>query len=92
MDNLLPRRAAANPTQCNIDAIAKLGFRQAAASAYTHNDGKKVLDLHFSKAGTDIFEGWKESEREANLQAMQSLFSDVGIEIKPRVMSLAEAF
>ena len=82
---------ADSPPQALIDAIETLGFAKNT-SPYTHNDGKKVLDLHFNKAGTDIFQGWKESERESNLQAMQAVFTNAGIEIKPRVMSLAEAF
>jgi hypothetical protein len=52
----------------------------------------KVIDFHFQKAGTDIFQGWKENEREENLQALQLLFSPLKIELKPRVMTPTEAF
>ena len=51
-----------------------------------------MLDLHFQKNGTDLFNGWKTEECEANLAAIDSLFGDVGIKVAPRVMSLAEAY
>lgn len=79
------------PTQF-LAAIEGLGFIKAQGSTYTHNDGKKVMDLHYKKVGTDIFQGWKDAERESNLKAIESIFSTYGIEMKPRVMSLAEAF
>ena len=75
-----------------LEALEAMGFRRAAANVYTHGEGKKVLDLRYKKAGTDIFEGWKDTEKEANLKEMEQIFSNVGITIKPRVMSLAEAF
>jgi hypothetical protein len=75
-----------------LQALESMGFVRAFSSTYTHSDGKKVLDLHYRKAGTDIFEGWKESEREANMKGIQEIFASFGLELKPRVMSLAEAF
>jgi hypothetical protein len=83
---------ADNPPQQLISALEGLGFKRTLSSPYTHNDGKKVLDLHFHKAGTDIFEGWTVAERDANLQALQATFSSVSVTVEPRVMSLAEAF
>lgn len=75
-----------------LQAIEALGFVRALASTYTHSDGKKVLDLHYRKSGTDIFDGWKDSERELNLKGIEEIFTSHGLEMKPRVMSLAEAF
>lgn len=75
-----------------LEALEGMGFQRAAANIYTHGEGKKVLDLRYRKPGTDIFEGWKDAEKESNLQEMERIFSSVGIAIKPRVMSLAEAF
>jgi hypothetical protein len=83
---------ADNPPQELISAIEALGFKRKLASPYTHNDGTKVLDLHYHKTGTDIFEGWTLPERDANLQALETLFAAVKITIQPRVMTLAEAF
>ncbi|UUZ56884.1 hypothetical protein LP419_19075 [Massilia sp. H-1] len=60
--------------------------------AYTHKDRGKVLDLHFQKNGTDLFNGWKTEECSANLAAIESLFSSIGVAITPRVMTLAEAY
>ena len=75
-----------------IGAIENLGFKRTLSSPYTHHDGKKVLDLHFHKGGTDIFEGWTTAERDLNLQALETVFSGANIKIHPRVMTLAEAF
>ena len=75
-----------------IAAIDGLGFKKIVISPYTHNDGRKVIDLHFQKVGTDIFQGRKDSEREENLQALQTLFSPLDIELKSRVMTPSEAF
>ncbi|NEX60744.1 hypothetical protein [Noviherbaspirillum galbum] len=83
---------AANPPTTFIQEIEGLGFKQVFTKEYTHHDGKKIMDMHFQKAGTDIFEGWKDAEREANLQAIQDAMSKYNITISPRVMSLAEAF
>lgn len=75
-----------------IQAIEGMGFQQVKAKPYKHHDGKKIVDLHFQKAGTDLFQGWTASEKLANLETMGQVFSGLGIEFKPRVMSLAEAF
>lgn len=83
---------ADNEPSSLLQALETMGFRRAAANVYTHGEGKKVLDLRYRKPGTDIFEGWKDTEKEANLKEMEQIFSGVGITIKPRVMSLAEAF
>ncbi|MYN27637.1 hypothetical protein [Duganella levis] len=72
--------------------LAALGFKQTYSGGYTHKDRGKVLDLHFQKAGTDLFEGWKADELEANMAAITALFGGIGITIAPRVMSLAEAY
>ena len=75
-----------------LAALEKLGFFNTHKQAYTHKDKGKVLDLHFQKNGTDLFNGWKTEESEANLAAITALFSGVGITIAPRVMTLAEAY
>jgi len=75
-----------------IQAIKGIGFQQVHAKPYRHHDGKKIVDLHFQKAGTDIFQGWTDAEKLANLEVMGQVFTSLGIEFKPRVMSLAEAF
>jgi hypothetical protein len=80
------------PPQDLLGAIEGLGFKKTVVSPYIHNDGRKVIDFHFQKAGTDIFQGWKESEREENLRALQTLFTPLKIELKPRVMTTTEAF
>ena len=84
--------AADNPPQDLIAAIEGLGFKKTVVKPYTHNDGMKVIDFHFQKSGTDIFQGWKDSERVENLQALQLLFTPLKIELKPRVMTPTEAF
>lgn len=81
-----------NPPTALIDALAGLGFHNTYRQAYTHKDKGKVVDLHFQKNGTDLFNGWKTDECEANLAAMRALFDGVGVKITPRVMSLAEAY
>lgn len=83
---------ADNPPEALLKSIEALGFKRTVASPYTHQDGKKVLDLHFHKVGTDIFDGWTLAEREANLQALEALFAGSSVKIVPRVMTLAEAF
>lgn len=75
-----------------LAALDKLGFQTTKMSPYTHKDRGKVLDLHFHKAGTDLFQGWKDTEREENLKQLTALFETIGITIAPRVMELAEAY
>ncbi|HYD94811.1 MAG TPA: hypothetical protein VEC01_05760 [Noviherbaspirillum sp.] len=75
-----------------IEAVQGMGFKQVFSKPYTHHDGKKIVDLHFQKAGTDIFDGWTAAEKEANLQKMEEVFGSFNIKVTPRVMSLAEAF
>lgn len=81
-----------NPPQAVLAALAGLGFENTVRQGYTHKDKGKVLDLHFQKNGTDLFNGWKTEECAANLAAIDSLFADIGIKVAPRVMSLAEAY
>jgi hypothetical protein len=81
-----------NPPASVLDTLASLGFHNTYRQAYTHKDRGKVLDLHFQKNGTDLFNGWKADECEANLAAITALFDSVGIKITPRVMTLAEAY
>lgn len=81
-----------NPPTAVLSALAELGFFNTYSQAYTHKDKGKVLDLHFQKNGTDIFNGWKSEECTANLAAVEALFGRHGIAITPRVMSLAEAY
>lgn len=81
-----------NPPEATLGKIEALGFRRSVTAPYTHQDGKHVVDIHFHKPGTDIFDGWTAAEKEANLKALEDLFGELNIQIKPRVMSLAEAF
>jgi hypothetical protein len=81
-----------NPPADVLAALEAAGFQQTHSSGYTHKDRGKVLDLHFQKDGTDLFKGWKVEENEANMAFINKLFSDLGITITPRVMSLAEAY
>jgi pyruvate dehydrogenase complex dehydrogenase (E1) component len=81
-----------NPPAGMFAELEKLGFFKSKQQAYTHKDKGKVLDVHFQKNGTDIFNGWKTEECEANLAAINELFSRHGIAVTPRVMSLAEAY
>lgn len=81
-----------NPPQAVLAGLAELGFRTVHEQRYVHKDKGKVLDLHFQKDGTDLFNGWKTEECTANLAAIDALFGNVGIKITPRVMSLAEAY
>lgn len=83
---------AANLPAPFISAVEGLGFKQVHAAPYTHADGTKVVDLHFQKKGSDIFDGWTDAERAANLQAIDSVLGGFNIKATPRVMSLAEAF
>lgn len=81
-----------NQPSAVLAALAELGFHNTKKQAYTHKDKGKVLDLHFQKNGTDLFNGWKTEECTANLAAIEAIFAQVGIKIAPRVMSLAEAY
>jgi hypothetical protein len=81
-----------NPPQAVLTALAELGFENTHKQSYVHKDKGKVLDLHFQKNGTDLFNGWKSEECAANLAAIDTLFGNVGIKVAPRVMSLAEAY
>ena len=81
-----------NPPQSILAGLAELGFRNIHEQRYVHKDKGKVLDLHFQKDGTDLFNGWKSEECTANLAALDALFGNVGITLAPRVMSLAEAY
>jgi hypothetical protein len=81
-----------NPPRAVLTALAELGFQNNYQQSYVHKDKGKVLDLHFQKDGTDLFNGWKTEECAANLAALDTLFGHVGIKITPRVMSLAEAY
>ena len=81
-----------NPPQAVLTALAELGFENIYQQNYIHKDKGKVLDMHFQKNGTDLFNGWKTDECAANLAAIDTLFGNVGIKIAPRVMSLAEAY
>jgi hypothetical protein len=81
-----------NPPRAVLTALAELGFQNTYQQTYVHKDKGKVLDLHFQKDGTDLFNGWKTEECTANLAALDTLFGNVGIKITPRVMSLAEAY
>jgi hypothetical protein len=81
-----------NPPRAVLTALAELGFENIYQQPYVHKDKGKVLDMHFQKNGTDLFNGWKTEECAANLAAIDTLFGNVGIKITPRVMSLAEAY
>ncbi|MEO7493529.1 MAG: hypothetical protein ABIT83_15545 [Massilia sp.] len=81
-----------NPPASVIAALAELGFNNTYKQSYTHKDKGKVLDLHFQKNGTDLFNGWKSEECAANLAAIDTLFGNVGVKVTPRVMTLAEAY
>ena len=81
-----------NPPEGILAALEQMGFHNTYKQSYVHKDKGKVLDLHFQKDGTDLFKGWKTEECEANMAAIEALFSNAGIAITPRVMSLAEAY
>lgn len=81
-----------NPPAGILHALGEMGFHNTYKQAYTHKDRGKVLDLHFQKDGTDLFQGWKAEEMEANMAAITALFGGIGITIAPRVMTLAEAY
>jgi hypothetical protein len=81
-----------NPPNAVLNALNELGFQNTFQQRYTHKDKGKVLDMHFQKDGTDLFNGWKAEECARNLAAIDSLFGNFGIAVTPRVMSLAEAY
>lgn len=81
-----------HPPHSLLAGLAELGFKNTFRQSYTHRDKGKVLDLHFQKDGTDLFNGWKDEECAANLRALDALFGHVGIRVAPRVMTLAEAY
>jgi hypothetical protein len=81
-----------NPPSAVFAELEGLGFFNSYKQAYTHKDKGKVLDVHFQKNGTDLFNGWKTDECATNLAAIEALFGKLGITITPRVMSLAEAY
>ena len=81
-----------NPPSEVLAALEAMGFSNTYRQAYTHKDRGKVLDLHFQKNGTDLFNGWKTEECEANMAAITALFEGIGVTITPRVMTLAEAY
>jgi hypothetical protein len=81
-----------NPPAAVLSALGAMGFQNTYRQAYTHRDKGKVVDLHFQKNGSDLFNGWKSEECTANLAAIEALFSGIGITVTPRVMSLAEAY
>ena len=55
-----------------LTALSTLGFQNTYRQAYTHKDKGKVLDMHFQKNGTDLFNGWKTDECTANLAAIEA--------------------
>ncbi len=81
-----------NKPQAILDKLAELKFINTFHKPYTHKDKGKVLDMHFQKNGTDLFNGWKDHEREENMEQIKALFASIGITIAPRVMTLAEAY
>jgi hypothetical protein len=81
-----------NPPADVLSALAAAGFQNTHSSGYTHKDRGKVLDIHFQKDGTDLFKGWKPEEAEVNMAQINEIFSQVGVAVTPRVMSLAEAY
>jgi hypothetical protein len=81
-----------NPPSAVFAELEGLGFFNSYKQAYTHKDKGKVMDVHYQKNGTDLFNGWKTEECAANLAAIEALFGRLGITVTPRVMSLAEAY
>lgn len=81
-----------NPPAGVLAALEAMGFHNTYKQSYTHKDKGKVLDLHFQKNGTDLFNGWKTEECAANLSSIDTMFGNIGIKVAPRVMSLAEAY
>jgi hypothetical protein len=83
---------ADNPPQAFISALEGMGFTRSQTKTYTHGDGKKVLDVVYQKPGTDLFQGWTNAEKEANLAAIDAMLGSFSIKVTPRVMSMAEAY
>ncbi len=81
-----------NQPSAVLAELEQAGFKNTYQSRYVHKDKGKVMDMHFQKNGTDLFQGWKDNEREENMQHIERIFGAVGISITPRVMSLAEAY
>ena len=81
-----------NPPTDVLTGLSLLGFQNIYQQAYTHKDKGKVLDLHFQKNGTDLFNGWKTEECAANMAGIEALFAGIGLKVAPRVMTLAEAY
>ena len=81
-----------HPPHALLGQLKTLGFDNVHSSSYQHKDGRKVLDLHFQKDGTDLFKGWKSEECTHNLAAITALFEQHGMAITPRVMTMAEAY
>jgi hypothetical protein len=81
-----------NPPNEVLAKLTAMGFQRTYQQSYTHKDKGKVLDVHFQKDGTDLFKGWKTEECEANMASIKELFTSIGIEVSPRVMTLAEAY
>ena len=84
--------SADQPPQELVAALQEIGFIQINAKPYKHGDGTQIVDLHFQKKGSDIFEGWTDGERDANLQVLEQTLGKFDISFTPRVMTLAEAF
>ena len=83
---------AGEPPAGFIEAVEGLGFQQVLSRPYTHQDGRKIVDLHFRKTGSAVFDGWTNDERAANLQQVDEMLGRFQIKVTPRVMTLAEAF
>lgn len=75
-----------------LAALRALGFEQVHQKGYKHRDGGKVLDVHYEKKGTDLFDGWTAAESAVNVAAIVELLSQNGVTVTPRVMSLSEAY
>ncbi len=80
------------PPQAVLQKLEAMGFIISFQKDYVHKDKGKVRDLHYQKKGSDLFDGWKDNEREENMKQIEALFSAIGVAITPRVMSLAEAY
>lgn len=51
-----------------------------------------LSEKYCGAAGTDGFQRWTTAEKAANLDAIGQVFTHLGIDFRPRVMTLAEAF
>lgn len=81
-----------SPPQAFVSALEGMGFNRTQSKTYMHGDGKKVLDVVYQKPGTDLFQGWTNTEKEANLAAIETMLGGFNIKVTPRVMSMAEAY